>query len=512
MRVLQLGKENWRKKYKIPKSLEWHFNDFPEPKVIIPGKGVKPVKGYNVVLITGPCALTADNWQKLQWLVSPYDVLYNPATYSQLDGKAKSFLRMQAAQEIKTDPQNLINHLPEIYYPGQSGIRIPPQNFLFNETNVKEFSFIDSDHVQLEVNSADHWTNLGSYQNSIYLDAGKSFDFWLEIQPANVKIRLRFYTHTAAGDGNPAEDHVLKLGPSSSREWHLPLPVSDNNRYVSVSLEAKGKGQICLGVLHYRWSREGQGVFFPGGRRIVNLQKREDIAYFFNPGDLKPPLNVYFSGARSLEGFEAFPLFRYLHAPSLLFTDMRLEIGQFYDDFDQFMGEQIKKIILEKLATLHFGPQQLIMNGISMGTYGALKYGAELGAYMINVAKPLGDLGYIATRFPLQRPDEFDTILNIDQQINHNLSPKGLHELDERFWQDFNRQDLSRTRLFVGYMKNDDYDNRAIGLLQKSPAVKKSVQFSYKGFMGRHNDNPSVTRWFIARLRQVLEKDFNRKL
>lgn len=512
MRVLQLGSENWSQKFKIPKSLDWHFNDFPEPRVIIPGKGVKPVKGYNVVLITGPCVLTADNWQKLQWLVSPYDVLYDPAIYSELDDKTKSFLRMQAARKIKTTPQDLINHLPEIYYPGQSGIRIPPQNFLFNETNVTAFSFIDSDHVELKVNSPDQWLNLGSYQNSIYLDAGKTFDFWLEILPGDIKIRLRFYTHTAAGDGNPQENQVLNLDPSSGRESHLPLPVSDSSRYISVSLEAKGKGKICLGILHYRWSREGQGIFFPGGRRIVNLRKREDIAYFFNPGDLKPPLNVYFSGARSLEGFEAFPLFRNLHAPSLLFTDMRLDIGQFYEDFDHFMGEQIKKIIRQKLAELHFGRQQLIMNGISMGTYGALKYGAELGVYMIDVAKPLGNLGYIAERFPLQRPDEFDTILNIDQQINHDLSRSGLRKLDKRFWQDFNQQDLTQTRLFVGYMKNDDYDNHAIALLQKSPAVKRAVQFSYKGFMGRHNDNQAVVSWFIARLRQVLKENFKRKL
>ena len=28
------------------------------------------------------------------------------------------------------------------------------------------------------------------------------------------------------------------------------------------------------------------------------------MIYYFNPGDLKPPLAVYFSGYRSAEGFE----------------------------------------------------------------------------------------------------------------------------------------------------------------------------------------------------------------
>lgn len=28
MRVLQLGNDNWEKKYTVPEDMEWHFNDF----------------------------------------------------------------------------------------------------------------------------------------------------------------------------------------------------------------------------------------------------------------------------------------------------------------------------------------------------------------------------------------------------------------------------------------------------------------------------------------------------
>ncbi len=52
--------------------------------------------------------------------------------------------------------------------------------------------------------------------------------------------------------------------------------------------------------------RDGAGDFISGGKRIVDPATREDIAYYFNPGDLKPPLNVYFSGAREREGFEGY--------------------------------------------------------------------------------------------------------------------------------------------------------------------------------------------------------------
>lgn len=96
-------------------------------------------------------------------------------------------------------------------------------------------------------------------------------------------------------------------------------------------------------MLHSRWGRDGAGNFIAGGQRIVNPQTRDDIAYYFNPGDLKPPLNVYFSGAREAEGFEAYFLFKGLKAPMLLFTDMRLNIGQFYDDEDNFLSKKLLK-------------------------------------------------------------------------------------------------------------------------------------------------------------------------
>ena len=145
-----------------------------------------------------------------------------------------------------------------------------------------------------------------------------------------------------------------------------------------------------------------------------------------------------------------------------------------------------------------------------MGTYPALKYGAQLQPYAINVAKPLTNLGYLATRTALERPDEFETIFDIDNNLVDSLNKKELKNLDKKFWQKFDQQDLSKTKLFIGYMKNDDYDDHAIHDLSNSPAVKKALQFSTKGFAGRHNDDPRVNSWFIARLNEIL-KDFGRK-
>ena len=130
---------------------------------------------------------------------------------------------------------------------------------------------------------------------------------------------------------------------------------------------------------------------------------------------------------------------------------------------------------------------------------------------MINVTKPLANLGYIAQRGRLQRPDDFEVIYDIDNQLVTKFDDEHLHELDERFWKKFDKLDLSNTRLFVGYMNDDDFDNKTIGRLKKSPATKNALQFTYKGFPGRHNDNRTIVLWFIDRLNQILQSDFDRK-
>lgn len=513
MKVLQLGPKDWSKIYSIPKELDWHFNDFPASKVIDIGeKNTKRRnRSYAVVILTGQPDFTKKEWDLLHREVSPYTVLYLKEVKDQLDEEGQYFLKCLAAEEIKEDPQELINHLSVRYFVGQSGIRIFPTNLSINDDLISQYKYLDAGHLQTYVNTDDEWRTLACYRQGLYIDPGRIMKIWLEFKKRNLKIRLRLFVRNMGEDGAIEKNYVLNID-SSTDEQILPIPVSDQIRFATANIEVKGSGQIVIGVLHSRWYREGKGEFFPGGKRIVNLTNREDIAYYFNPGDLKPPLNVYFSGARALEGFEAFPLFKSLHAPALLFTDMRLSDGQFYTDSFNYMGQQIQGIIKDTLHALNFTTAQLIMNGISMGTYPALRYGAQLGAHVINVAKPLGNLGYIADRGRLQRPDEFDTIFDIDDQLVEKLDSEHLKKLDDNFWQEFNQTDLSHTRLFVGYMKNDDYDNHAIEDLKRSPAVQKAYQFSYRGFAGRHNDDPSVNEWFIARLREVLKHEFKRKL
>lgn len=496
MNVLQIGPENWAEKYQLPDDMKWEFNAFPAPKK----------HGYDVVLVTGRNSLSKEDWSKLQWQVDPYHVLYLPSRAGELTKEAYSFLKMQAAKEIMDDPQTVIDFLPRRYFFGQSGIRYSPLALMPLMDRIQSYQVLDSGHIMMTIDSGGKWSNIGTYKNGFFLDPNRIIKLWLTYQASGLAVRLRVFIQPANGDGDPKDSFILDA--SSMEELPLPIKVKNESRYANVNLEVKGKGTLKLGILHSRWGREGAGEFFAGGKRIVDQQTREDIAYFFSPGDLRPPLNVYFAGARSLEGFEAYPMFRYTKAPALLFTDMRLDIGQFYTG--KYFEEKIKTVILDHLKRLGFDRSQLTMNGISMGTHGAMKYGAQLGAYAINVAKPIGNLGWVAERGRLERP-YFETIYDIDNQLVSRLDKNSLEQLDRDFWTEFNKADLRETRLFVGYMKDDDYDNHAIQQIRNSPAVRKAREFTSRGFAGHHNDDPSINYWFINRLHQMLVHDFGRK-
>ncbi|WP_242363785.1 accessory Sec system protein Asp2 [Limosilactobacillus antri] len=499
MNVLQLGGDNWAEQYQIPSDIKWEFNAYPV-------KDKKRQHRYDVLIFTGEPELTGDEWFQLQWLVDPYKVFCLPKVKATASRQLRLFLQQQKAAVIDRLPQDLIADLIPKYYTGQSGLRILPGQLLLNPRHVPAYRFVDGQHVDVDVDAGNQWQDLGTYEQNLFIDPHHLIKFWLEYQGTGFQLRLRIFIQPNGGDGDVQDCHYLEV--TGNQELELPIAASPDIRFACIGLEVRGSGKLRLGVLHSRWSRAGHGAFLTGGERIVDPAKHEDVAYYFNPGDMRPPLNVYFSGARGLEGFEAYPLFRNAHAPSLLFTDMRLEIGQFYTG--PVIEEKIKQVIREKLAELGLTNHELIMNGISMGTYPAMKLGMQLSAYAINVAKPIANLGYVAERGRLQRPDEFATIFDIDAQIARGLDEQSLRQLDEEFWRLASQADLTATRLFISVMNDDDYDNRALTDLRSNSAVQKAKQFSYKGFGGRHNDDPASIQWFAQRVAYLTGKEFKR--
>ena len=272
----------------------------------------------------------------------------------------------------------------------------------------------------------------------------------------------------------------------------------------------RGKGSFRIGQFHLRRSRAEFGEFFLNGRRLVDPSgMHTELSVYFDAGDLKPPLTVYFSGYRPAEGFEGNYMMRGLGAPFLLFTDLRLEGGAFYLGSSALQQKVITEI-KETLTRLHFKPSDLILSGQSMGTFGALYYGAQLAPDAIVVAKPLVNVGSIAAGTQLTRPAEFATSLDILLSYEGGLDRA--EELNQTFWKVFKAGDFSHTTFAIAYMLNDDYDIKAFPDIRSYlKDAEPTARILSKGLPGRHNDNSDgMTKWFLMQFRHLLEQQFGR--
>lgn len=276
---------------------------------------------------------------------------------------------------------------------------------------------------------------------------------------------------------------------------------------IQAMLYAKGHGRVRVGNFHMRRSRGPYGNMMPNDERIVNKQLHDDVVVYFDAGDLKPPLNVYFSGWRTKEGYEGNRMMKSMGAPYILVADQRLKGGAFYMGNADFERELLC-FIQSKLNELNFDPHDVILSGMSMGTFGAMYYGSQLAPRAIVVGKPLTNLGDIAQNGRVKRPDDFNTIEDIQLYHEGDLSDVASKRLNERFWRVFSQGDFSDTTLALAYMEQDDYDDQAFYDIQKNvKAHYPNAKILSRGFEGRHNDNTAdVVAWFRLQYGKQLEK------
>ena len=277
-----------------------------------------------------------------------------------------------------------------------------------------------------------------------------------------------------------------------------------------VSVQAKGSGRLWLTALHRRISRGSHGYFLPGGERYVTSRREEAFSYF-EPGDLKPPLNVYFSGYKTLQGFEGYYMMKNMGCPFLLLSEPRLEGGSFYMGSEEY--EQIyPNVIREYMQVLGFTQEQVIMSGLSMGTFGALYYGCDIEPYAMVVGKPLVSIGNVAANEKYLRPGGFPTSLDVLHFQCGGMGEEDVRRLNEKFWNKFDRADWRKSRFAVAYMIEDDYDADAYETLLLH-LNSGGVQAYGKGLHGRHNDNtPGIVDWFVGQYKKILQEDFGRRM
>ena len=176
------------------------------------------------------------------------------------------------------------------------------------------------------------------------------------------------------------------------------------------------------------------------------------------------------------------------------------------DEYEKFITTGIQ----DCLNQLGFDRSQLILSGLSMGTFGALYNGCKLQPHAIIIGKPLASLGDIAVNERISRPGGFPTSLDVLVKNCGDMSQKSIDSLNHHFWDLFDQTDWSQTKFIVSYMLEDDYDMTAYNRLI-SHIDDVGVEIIGKGIHGRHNDDTySIVAWFKTQFDETLKLDFKR--
>lgn len=507
-KVLQIGPNSYKDEFNYLNNVYWEvLNDnlLSQPDTVLENMAyiLKKVKTFDFILIETEVSdglLTI-----LNQLIAPYNT-YVVSHY--WDGfKDLQISHDMLIREFKADNHDhLIERIKSIAFVGQYGDKIHPKSIIPNDMFKGDVYHQGNKCIVFEGDFGTDFQPLATWQYNIFYERDKVLEIWPEFKlEGDVDIQLTFRMQHSGSIDEIFEEFTVSLS-----ELDEPIKISrrEYEAFLAVSIQAKGTGKIALGALHRRWSRLEFGSFLMGGNRYSDGD-RDEFIYYFNPGDLKPPLNVYFSGYRTAEGFEGYFMMNMFHAPFLLIGDPRLEGGSFYMGSEEYENK-IKSVILECLDYLGFKETDLILSGLSMGSFGALYYGAQLNPTAVIAGKPLVNIGTIADNMKLLRPRDFGTANDMVYALTGGTDQEHIHELNNKFWDVFSTQELKNTTFGLSYMENDDYDLFAFDDLLPVLTKRKAKTIS-RAITGRHNDDSStINNWFIHFFNIILQTKFGR--
>ena len=418
-----------------------------------------------------------------------------------------SFYKGKMGQTLNTgDIQKFLNEDAFKYFGYSYGEKFNPDALViskfFKGTVESDESFLR----KLEGDFGSQFTQIAYWRYNIPVQKGQFIDFFLEYQKhGTVEIQLRvveFYSGSVDGI------KCTKIFNEDDLKSTVTIGGEDTGVTAFVSILAKGSGGLEIISLHDRHSRLDKGYFLPGGIRHVSPMGEEFFTYF-EKGDCKPPLLVYFSGYRTKEGFEGYHMMRELKCPFLLISDPRQEGGACYIG-DAEYERMITAAIKDAMADLGFTKKDVVFSGASMGTYGALYYGAKIMPHAMVLAKPVVNMGNVAENERIVRTEGFGTSIDLLEKNYHSLDKEAVEKFNQRLWKEFTEADWSETKFIISYLYEDDYDPDAYQSILKH-LNSSGVEVYGKGNHGRHTDNSaSVMTWFKSRYTKLLEEDFDR--
>lgn len=498
MRVLQIGREDWSASCRVPAGLEWSFVDVDDAS----GFDALLVGRTDVTVVDAACDL--DRLEAIDSVVTPHTLLVARHLATAFDDTyQRFFVRKAVVYEDVTDRQRLVDELPRKYFARQFGQKLEIKKALVSPFHTSDSWFEGNSYLATTVDGDDSFRQLVTWKENIAYENDHALELWPEfVLDPGCEIELGVQL---VRSGTP--DVIAFQKRYSQSELSEPIVVAEpTSGYLSCSVFAKGSGLVRVGPIHYRHSRLGAGQFLPGGQRIVD-SRREELFFYFHPGNLTPPLNVYFAGYRPAEGFEGYFMMEGLGHPFLLVTDPRLEGGRFYLGSEE-LEDKLLRVIRWHIGNLGFGEQDVIFSGLSMGSFGALYYGSQLDALAIIAGKPIIDLGYVAERGRLVRPDDFFTIFDIVSFWSRTAHEEStVDAFTQRLVDRWNGDPgFGDTKILLSYMEQDDYDDQAYYTLLNSQTGKPTTVIA-RGYQGRHNDDSaSIVTWFVNQYRRVIDE------
>lgn len=496
IRILQLGEEDWNERYTLPETvLLNHADVLREP----------PEKPYDMFFLDRDPS--EEETELLYRMVKAYTLFVTDKV--DRNGRSEWLCRSRGAQYIPEDDiQRFLTEESRYYFSRPYGEKFSLKDVAVAQGFQGTVQWSGNQNILLEADFGEDFHQVAYWRYNTPLSKGEMADFWLEYdRDSSVQICL---VMTIFAAGSVSEIIEQKVFSEKDLENIIRFESSKGDGRAFFSIHAKGNGRLWLTALHKRISRGDHGYFLPGGNRYVTSQ-REEVFCYFEPGDLQPPLNVYFAGYKVLQGFEGYYMMKSLGSPFLLLSEPRLEGGNCYigtEEYERVYPEVIRKYMEE----LGFSSDQVILSGISMGSFGALYYGCDIGPYAILLGKPIASIGNVAANEKHLRPGGCPTALDFLHYQCGGMQEKDIKQLNDKFWNKFDQADWKQSKFAIAYMIEDDYDTDAYDTLL-SHLSSAGVQVYGKGLHGRHNDNtPGIIDWFTGQYRKMLQEDFGRRM
>lgn len=523
MKILQIGASSWvNQEIVLPEDMQWYCTEAENIPALLEelteqarnrlpkmedGSSLPKVRlHFDAVVITS--SLAEESLTPLMNCVEAYG-LYVDTGVSLPEGSPFGIFRRKMLRKLEVvgDLQTKIDYLYLTHFGSQYGAKLKVPDIDVSEQFQGNVFYDGHVAVHLQGEFGQDFTPLLTFRYNLGTFP-VALEIWLEYfkVAGNPEIYLEITPMRKGSLHDFLEPIVLS---EDQLETPYILPPDEEIGFYAISVWAKGTGELGFGPLHWRYSRIGMGQFVLGGERFSDSKKQE-LIYYFNPGDLKPPLNVYFSGFRTAEGFEGYGIMKSLKGPFLLIGDPRLEGGGFYIGSPE-LEAKVVEVIQESLDYLGFQQSDLILSGLSMGTFGALYYASDFNPYAVVIGKPFTNVGDTVAAIKLKRPDEFETSADVLLNVTGGAQKQDMEQLNQKFWDKFKQSSFAETTFAIAYMENDDYDGKATAMLLEA-LTEQGTHIYTKGYEGRHNDNSrAINRWFMKQYVQLLENGYGRK-